>query len=200
MELIRLRTVRLLAIGLLTVILGTSQAYALQFSQVDVEGVFNIGSSTNNLFDASSFPALVPAGYGNSIPPPPGGSGETTVTISDPLIEFGYQGATSMALFTANFSVNGMVTLTATSQPFMSNVTQTFTSPGFTGLTFAFQPGGSLGNNNSCSFASTTITCTATPGGAFTSVYQFSQVPEPASLTLLGLGLAGIIARCRKRA
>jgi len=185
---------RLLVFALLAVISGTSPAHALSLLNQDVEGVFNIAGISGNLFD----PALghVPANlYGNSIPPAPGGSGETTVLISDPLIEFGYQGGTST--FTANFTTSGTLTLNVTpTQPFGS-VTQTFTSTGFTGLQFS--PVTVVGNNT-CGFAITTITCNTTPGAGFTAVYQFSQVPEPASLTLLALGLAGIIGRCRKRA
>ena len=42
---------------------------------------------------------------------------------------------------------------------------------------------------------------TAGPGPGFTSTYDLAvtQIPGPASLTLLALGLAGVIARARKR-
>jgi PEP-CTERM motif len=180
------------------IMLGGSQAHALSLLGADVEGTFLLNNGSNNLFDPT-FGHVPATGFGNS----PGfpGNGETTVPISDTVVEFGYQGA--LDLFTANFTGAGGVTLTATGVPStFTNVTMTFTSPGFTGLSFA--PVHVDGTNNNCSFAINTIACsvTAGPGPGFTSTYSLSstaQVPEPASLTLLALGLAGLIARCRKR-
>jgi hypothetical protein len=192
---------RLLAIGVLAlIVLSARSADALpSLLGEQVTGVFNITGGSTNLYDPEN--GLVPDNtYGNSNNSP--GNGTNIVPISDTLVEFGYEGTSSMALFTANFTGSGTLTLTATAQPFMAGVTQTFTSTGFTGLNF--NPVSIVGSN-SCSFGGTTITCITPPGpaGGFTSIYQFSspaQVPEPASLTLLALGLAGIISRCRKRA
>jgi PEP-CTERM motif len=164
-----------------------------------VEGTFFLNNGSNNLFDPA-FGHVPATGFGNSLGPP--GNGETTVPISDSVVEFGYQGA--LDLFTTNFTGAGGVILTATGVPStFTNVTMTFASPGFIGLSFA--PVHVDGTNNNCSFATNMITCmvTAGPGPGFTSTYSLSsiaQVPEPASLTLLALGLAGLIARCRKRA
>jgi hypothetical protein len=181
------------------IMLGGSQAHALSLLGADVEGAFFLNNGSNNLFDPT-FNHVPLTGFGNSPVPP--GNGETTVPISDSIVEFAYQGAADF--FTANFTGAGGVTLTASGvPPTFTNVTMTFASPGFTGLSFA--PVHVDGTNNNCSFATNTITCmvTAGPGPGFTSTYSLSstaQVPEPASLTLLALGLAGLIARCRKRA
>jgi hypothetical protein len=179
------------------IMLGGSQAHALSLLEADVEGTFFLNNGSNNLFDPT-FNHVPLTGFGNSPGPP--GNGETTVPISDFVVEFGYQGA--LDLFTANFTGAGGVILTATGVPStFTNVTMTFASPGFTGLFFA--PVHVDGTNNNCSFATNTITCMVTPGLGFTSTYSLSstaQVPEAASLTLLALGLAGLIARCRKRA
>jgi PEP-CTERM motif-containing protein len=184
---------------LAVIMLGGSQAQALSLLGADVEGAFFLNNGSNNLFD-QTFGHVPATGFGNSPGPP--GNGETTVPISDSVVEFAYQGA--LDLFTANFTGAGGVTIMATGvPPTFTNVTMTFVSPAFSGLLFA--PVHVEGTNNNCSFATSTITCvvTAGPGPGFTSTYNLSsaaQVPEPASLTLLALGLAGLIARCRKRA
>jgi hypothetical protein len=183
------------------IMLGGSQAHALPLLGAEVAGAFFLNGGSNNLFD-EEFGHVPATGFGNS----PGfpGNGGTTVPISDSVVEFGYQGAAALDLFTANFTGAGGVILTATGvPPTFTNVTMTFASPGFIGLLFA--PVHVDGTNNNCFFATNTITCmvAAGPGPGFTSTYSLSstaQVPEPASLTLLALGLAGLIARCRKRA
>jgi hypothetical protein len=193
----RSRVTCVLTLALLAVITASAgSAHALSLLGAEVTGEFFVDGGSTNLFDPEN--GKVPDfQYGNSLNVP--GNGTNIVPIADPLVEFGYEGSSMTALFTANFTGAGILTLTATAMPFPS-VAMNFNSPGFAGLQFAAVADGAT--NLNCSFANTTIGCIVGPGPGFTSTYNFSsaaQVPEPASLTLLGLGLAGVIACCRRR-
>lgn len=189
------RVACVLALALFAAITGSAgSSEALSLLGAEVTGEFFVNGGSTNFFDPEN--GKVPDNqYGNSNNNP--GNGTNIVPIADPLVEFGYQGAT--AIFTANFTGAGGLTLTATGMPFMS-VAMNFSSPGFAGLQFSTVADGAP--NLLCSFANISIGCTVTPGPGFTSSFSFSspaRVPEPASLTLLVLGLAGIMACCRKR-
>jgi hypothetical protein len=193
----RQRLTRLMLVLALTLLAGivasAGSAHALSLLGQQVTGELFINGGPSNEFDPEN--GEVPDGFGNSANPP--GSNSNIVPISDPLVEFGYQGAT--ALFTADFTGAGGLTLTASAVPFTS-VVMTFSSPGFAGLNFSSVVDGAP--NLGCSFASTTVMCDVSMGAGFASTFIFSapaRVPEPASLTLLALGLAGILVGSRLR-
>ena len=169
--------------------------HALSLLGAEVHGELFINGGNVNLFDPEN--GKVPDfTYGNSLNVP--GNGTNNVPISDPLIEFGYQGA--LDLYTVQFTGSGQVMLVATSVSF-TTVTMTFSSPAFVGL--GFGPVSVVGINNHCEFSTSTISCGLTPGPGFTSTYAFSaiaSVPEPASLVLFAVALACVIAYRRKRA
>jgi hypothetical protein len=188
----------------LTLTTATSAHAVLDLTGVEMQGELLIGASALNFFDPV-FPGKVPPGFGNS--PSPGGTGEASAFVSDSIVEFGYSGSLD-ANIQVNFSTIGVVQVSASNNPFTS-VNMSFNSPAFQNpmqvITFTpinSTPFITAGFSNS----TFTVSFTTMTTGAFSGTYLLNvqgtpppQIPEPASLTLLGLGLAGIIARYRKR-
>ena len=124
-----------------------------------------------------------------------------TAIVSDAITEFNYTGVSQTTTITANFTTAGLFQgIISPTNPF-TTVQMNFTSSAFVPGVFTIPMGGF------CGFGSTT-TLSCTIGGP-TELVNFAyvlnapvngQVPEPASLSLLALGLVGIIARVRKRA
>ncbi len=147
--------------------------------------MFN-GINTTNYFDPSN--GFVPAGYLNTAGP--------TVTIANPAKEFGFDDGINLdeADFTAN-----TLTIHDVSQGGSAVSKYQFTSSAFIGLTCT---------QISSSFPAISKTLvgnlltidipTFGAAGNYTAVFQFTAVPEPASIAAVGLGLAFLIRRRRK--
>jgi len=204
-------------VALIVVTTTTSAHAVLDLTGVEMQGELFINttvpppSGTPNYFDPGT--GKVPAGFGNS--PSPGGTGEASAFVSDTIVEFGYQGTNANPAtdtttnFQVNFHNNGVVQVTANTNPF-TTVNMNFNSPAFQNpnqtITFtAISPSPAI---TTATFTNSTLTFGfAMTTGAFSGTYLLNvagtpppQIPEPASLTLLSLGLLGIIARFRKRA
>lgn len=192
-------------------ITSATSAHAFPLEGTSVTGTLFINGGVSNLFDPEN--GKVPDfTYGNSANTP--GNGSNIVPISDDLVEFGYLGSMSNpTTITADFTSGGPFTALVMSTtgiiPFSG--TMSFSNPAFAGLQLT-----GLNGAPNCFFAVTTITtlngggtpslttieCSFSAGAAnFTHTYGLvpAATPEPASLMLLGLGLASVIVCRRKR-
>jgi len=201
-----MRQTLLLKILLIAVLVTTaSPAHAvLNLTNIEVQGELFNGASPTNLFDPTN--GHVPPGFGNSpATPPPGGSGEASALVSDSIVEFGYQGGQANTSVQVDFHNNGVVNGTISATPW-TLMTMHFNSPAFTQMV-TFTATGSSSPDFIPGYGNNTLTFTFTgPAMATTTFSGFlniqgtppPQIPEPASLTLLGLGIVGIIALSRK--
>ncbi len=189
----RMTTKHLLYVVLLAAGLTVNTADASLLIGTSVTGTLNFGSATNYFDSANGF---VPAtGYLNT--------SSTTVPISQPQIEFGYQDGANQD--SANFTdsqlyIEDQYFGTIGDLPF----TMSFTDPAFAGITLT-PTISNFPNALSASIAGTTITVTG-PAQSFPAntsyiaVYNISSSPTPEPATgAVGLGLLSLCTLRRRK-
>src|SRR5262245_5221034 len=159
---------------------------------LSVTGQLNFSGGGTNYFDPAN--GFVPAGFLNTVSP--------TVVIADPAQEFGFQDGANRD--TADFTGTQLIVTDQVLAGGVNNsITMRFTSAGFVGATLteiadSFNAGGMtasvVGNVITLTWAGGAVT-----PGTFRAVYDVATVPEPATMLLVGSGLAAAL-RARRRA
>jgi PEP-CTERM motif len=184
MKIITLSRPLTVTLSLAFVIAGQS-AYASLIG-ASVSGTLMFGGGSTNYFDSSN--GFVPGGYLNSVSP--------TVVVAEPDIEFGFNDGANLDV--ANITANQLI-ITDDSQQGAFFFDMTFTSTAFAGLTMV-EVENTFGGGSGATLVGNVITFHsdgATGPGSQRAVYEFSSVPEPASIAILTVGALGLLLRRR---
>lgn len=162
--------------------LALSLPAAADLLGTNVTGSLTFGGGSINYLDSAN--GFVPAGYGNS-------SGSTTVTIANPLIEFGFQDGSNTE--TADFTGSTLSLKDISVNGHSASDVFTFTDTAFLGLTLS-QISQNYPNGQTATLVGDVLTI-STPGyissGTFTSSY--SLAPAVTSAPLPPTALAGLV-------
>ena len=167
-----------------------------------VTGTLDFGFGIN-FFDPTAFtPSRVPAGFGNTA--------GTTVTVTEPQVEIGYQDAAN--LDTADFRNNQLILTDVTAPGFSAGFNNpqmyTFTDPAFTSASLLFTDFSGLTYSLSGDVLTINVPAgngSATPtGGTQTAVFSINAPVPEASTTvsfgaLLALGMGSLLVAAKRK-